>query len=418
MSANSSRNAVKHGLSSLHHMPKGREHELPPIEAELMLTRQPETPEQREIVQELAFAMWQRAEAERTWAEQAAPRYVDAEALYKKTTEARAAKLLEQYQKHPLAHYDELAASLAGVKHFVQVWTNFMGTLADGATPPSMKQAMAAVRSMGMESSPLTITGEGELLMKQVLALKPNPDKSIGHWHSYENFDGSSESAERVKAIREKLPNAGVARAELRKCAEKSLAYWKAQVPAAAEREAQAKLQFIDNHQYDLVTAEEHEVALGRIQRYLSAASNKVKDLNRRLDNLKAAAARQIRHDQEMEHRKQQHDLRTGKLAKMLAVEIRNELYQELKDLVLDSQNLYTMPDDWEKHTPILHTIMPTKAMFNRWSDLQLEKSAPGLIEFLESNENVDRNWLRDVKHLLSLEIHHRKEMDARRKAG
>jgi hypothetical protein len=46
-------------------MPKGREAELGPIERDLIESRLPETPEQLEIVHELAFAMWQKGEHER-----------------------------------------------------------------------------------------------------------------------------------------------------------------------------------------------------------------------------------------------------------------------------------------------------------------------------------------------------------------
>ncbi len=65
MNTTTAGNAVRHGLSSLRHMPKGREAELGPIERELIDSRQPQTPEQLEIVQELAFAMWQKGEHER-----------------------------------------------------------------------------------------------------------------------------------------------------------------------------------------------------------------------------------------------------------------------------------------------------------------------------------------------------------------
>ena len=65
MDTTSAGNAVRHGLSGLRHMPKGREAELGPIERDLIESRLPETPEQLEIVHELAFAMWQKGEHER-----------------------------------------------------------------------------------------------------------------------------------------------------------------------------------------------------------------------------------------------------------------------------------------------------------------------------------------------------------------
>jgi hypothetical protein len=415
MSTKPSGNAVKHGLSSLTHLPRGREHELPPILADLTASRQPETPEQVEIVQELAFAMWQRGEADRLFAEQAQPKFVDAEALFNKQTKEAYDALADRYAKNPGMHLEAMAQTVIGVKYFLRIWTNLLSTLADGAAPPSLKHTSTLIKSLGVHPSPVFITGEGEILMKQVLALKPNPDKAVVEWQVNESDAASHDAGVRAKAVRENLPPAGEARKLLRERAQERIKHWKTVLDCVKDNEELARLEFIEKHQYDLEVDPAQEAVLNRMQRYVASTSNRVNNLNRRLSNLKNAAAREKRHEDDEVQRRFTRDQKDAKKQAELREKLHREIYYKLKEEVLISQNLYTMPENWREHVPILHTIMTTNAMFARWSIFQLE-DAPELIAFLEAQPYVSADWLRDVRHLLANEIQYRKEQAARQK--
>ena len=172
MNTTTAGNAVRHGLSSLRHMPKGREAELGPIERELIDSRQPHTPEQLEIVQELAFAMWQKGEHERLM-------ILEADKLADQAGELFDQKAIDDYQKlnelwldQPLRYTRAMAGSKLGVQHFVEHWQMFSQCLKDGFGI-SLPMAFNAIKSEGCSISPHVICGEGIWIMTRVVALKP-----------------------------------------------------------------------------------------------------------------------------------------------------------------------------------------------------------------------------------------------------
>ena len=400
MSAAPSANAVKHGLSSLYHMPRGRENELQPILAELIESREPQTKLETEIVHELAFNMWKRGECERMLADQDQIRLIDPIKLYEKEAEADFDQLYQKYVQSPGHHLPAMSQSLAGVKHCIRAWTVFQAALADGAAAPSLNQAANAIRTLGSSSSAIWIFGEGELLMKQVLALRPNPDRHINEWLRDEDLESSTDAINRTKMMRENLPFAGEARVALRKKAEEQLKHWKSVLVSVEANEQAAKTKFLARHQYDVELDPAREAHLERLTRYLASANNNVKDCNRRLANLKAEAAKERRRAEDKAERDKKLKFEEEKL-KQQKYQARARANAKFNlgtpDPDEGPETFYRVPTDWESRKNMLTFIKPNCENFMYWRREYLA-DAPKLFNYLDSLEGIDRQWLSELK--------------------
>ena len=410
MCAKPSGNAVKHGLASLAHLPRGREHELPPILADLTASRQPETPEQVEIVEELAFAMWQRGEAERLYAEQAEPKLVDAEALFNKQRQEAYDELFERYATNPGSHVEAMAQTVMGVKFFGRIWTNLLSSLADGASPPSLKQACNLIKTLGFYPSPIFIAGEGEIMMKQVLALKPNPEKAVAEWLENENLASSHDASVRARVIRENLPTAGEARNALLKRAQERVKFWKTVLDCVKENEELARLEFVEKHQFDIELDPAREAMLNRFQRYAASSNSKIRDLNRRLTNLKTEALKTQRRAEDAAEKQKDREFQAMKLAQQKH-EFRAREHRRFNVPVPDPDEtdgyFYRVPSNWQAVKQILPMIKPNFENFMFWKRENLDK-AHYLFEYLEGVKGIDGEWLRQLKEFYRLELAYR----------
>jgi len=383
---------------------------LPPILADLTASRHPETPEQVEIVEELAFAMWQRAEAERLYAEQAVPKLVDAEALFNEQRKEAYDDLFERYVQNPGSHVEAMAQTVIGVKFFVRIWTNLLSSLADGAAPPSLKQARNLIKTLGFYPCPIFIAGEGEIMMKQVLALKPNPDKSVLEWLEMEELESSHEACVRARAIRENLPPAGEARKVLRERAQERMIHWKKVLDCVKENEEQARMEFVEKHQYDLEVDPAREAVLNRLQRYCASTNSKIRDLNRRLTNLNNEALKTLRRAEDAAEKQKEREFQAMKLAQQKH-EFRAREHRRFNVPIPDPDEtdgyFYRVPSNWQAVKQILPMIKPNFENFMFWKRENLDK-AHYLFEYLEGVKGIDGEWLRQLKEYYRLELAYR----------
>jgi len=412
MSAKPSSNAVKHGLSSLHHLPRGREDELPPIEQELIQSRQPDTPEQREIVKDLAFALWQKGEHDRLWLEQAAPKYINSEELFAKQTAAAYKALHEQWLASPQDHQEAMTQTLEGVKLFLRTWQIFQQSLADGSPGPSLKMTREAIRTLGISPSPHMIYGDGEWLLAHSMAMRTKPDKIVMEWMIVEKTVSSDDANDRAKALRERIANAGDARAKLRKRAAEEVAHWQKQVEIQTENHELARLEFIEANANRILIDPDHEAHLQRLHRYRVFTENRVKDFNRRLANLKAEQVRKKWKETDQEERRLARELQADRLK-----QAKNEhTARQMRHFNLPAPDpndsapmFYRVPSQWRDHRDILTMIKPNMENFMFWTYAQLQQ-AEELFQYLSTLPGLDPAWLWSLREYHRLELENREK--------
>ena len=414
MSASSSRNAVKHGLSSLRHMPCGREHELPPIEQELIESRQPETPEQLEIVKELAFAMWQKGEHERILLQEAAKLTEKAAELFDHDAEAAFETLKAKWLKEPEAHTDAMGNCMRGARHFAQIWRAIESSLKNshGLT---MQMAMSAIRAEGFSTSPLWIYGNGLWIMLHTLALKAKPEAFILEWMALEGLQESADAKCQCGIFYQNIPKMQNSVQDLYNRAFNQMESWTQKQNDFETEESAQRDRFVD--QYCATASSEFEAQMQHLHRYRVFTENRVKELNRRLANNKAEEAKKKRYEEEKEYRKQKHELQISQMRQPQFDQLMQYKSADCKQNASSTgdcnmqkpeavhpETVDRIPPIWQNHKETLLKIKPNAELFCQWSADQLQQSGE-LIAFLEQQPNHFPHWLQQIKDCLTYEF-------------
>ena len=410
-------NAVRHGLSSLRHMPKGREAELGPIERELIDSRQPQTPEQLEIVQELAFAMWQKGEHERIM-------ILEADKLADQAGELFDQKAIDDYQKlnelwldQPLRYTRAMAGSKLGVQHFVEHWQMFSQCLKDGFGI-SLPMAFNAIKSEGCSISPHVICGEGIWIMTRVVALKPKLSSIAEEWLELKDLRESSDAISRVNAMFKNIPNSQDALKELHERSESRIKHWtKLHQKLSLEYESNRQ-NFIDQYSVNVMSSEEFEKQVQRMHRYRVFTENRIKELNRRLANIKSEILKKERQQDERAWRNQMHEvavaqLRRPEFEQLLEYQKPGDLKKDSpvnsipkppRNVVLTDQDVDKIPPDWQNHKAILEQVVPNAELFQLWTNDQLNES-DHLIAYLTQLPASNKHWIEQIKACQEYEL-------------
>jgi hypothetical protein len=406
MDTSSAGNAVMHGLSGLRHMPKGREAELGSIERDLIGSRLPETPEQLEIVRELAFAMWQKGEHERVM-------YHQAEKLALKAGDLFDQKALEDYQNlrelwfdQPLDHTKAMAKSKLGVEYFVESWNMISQSLKDGFGI-TLPMAYRAIKTEGCSISPLMISGDGIWILTRALAQKPSLTEIVEEWLDMKDFRQSEDAVSRANEIFKKIPNSQESSQDLQERATSRIKHWSELHQKLSVQYDQERQDYIDQYSVNVMSSEEFEKQLHRMHRYRVFTENRIKELNRRLANIKSDMLKKERLADEKEFRRQNHEIAVAQMQRNQfeqLIEYRNHLENDRKpanlepprNVLLTAEDVEKIPPDWQTHTDILPNAIPNAELFTLWSDEQLIESSQ-MIEYLMHQPSTNKHWLEQI---------------------
>lgn len=401
MDTTSAGNAVIHGPSGLRHMSKSREAELGSIERELIESRLPETPEQLEIVRELAFSMWQKGEHERVI-------YHQAEKLALKAGDLFDQKALEDYQNlrelwfdQPLDHTKAMAKSKLGVEYFVESWNMISQSLKDGFGI-TLPMAYRAIKTEGCSISPLMISGDGIWILTRALAQKPSLTEIVEEWLDMNDFRQSEDAVSRANAIFKKIPNSQESSRDLQERATSRIKHWSELHQKLSVQYDQERQDFIDQYSVNVMSSEEFEKQLHRMHRYQVFTENRIKELNRRLANIKSDMLKKERLADEKEFRRQNHEIAVAQMHRNQfeqLIEYRNHLENVRKpanlepprNVVLTAEDIDKIPSDWQNHTDILPNAIPNAELFTLWSDEQLIESSQ-MIEYLMHQPSTNKH--------------------------
>jgi hypothetical protein len=387
-------------------MPKGREAELGSIERDLIESRLPETPEQLEIVRELAFSMWQKGEHERVM-------YHQAEKLALKAGDLFDQKALEDYQNlrelwfdQPLDHTKAMAKSKLGVEHFVESWKMISQSLKDGFGI-TLPMAYRAIKTEGCSISPLMISGDGIWILTRALAQKPSLTEIVEEWLDMKDFRQSEDAVSRANAIFKKIPNSQESSQDLQERATSRIKHWSELHQILSVQYDQERQDYIDQYSVNVMSSEEFEKQLHRMHRYRVFTENRIKELNRRLANIKSDMLKKERLSDEKEFRRQNHEIAVAQMHRNQfeqLIEYRNHLENDRKpanlepprNVVLTAEDIDKIPPDWQNHTDILSNAIPNAELFTLWSDEQLIESSQ-MIEYLMHQPSTNKHWLEQI---------------------
>jgi hypothetical protein len=409
MNTNTAGNAVRHGLSGLRHMPKGREAELGPIELDLIECRLPETPEQLEIVHELAFAMWQKSEHERVMVMEADKLAVNAGDLFDQ-------KALEDYQKlhklwleNPMKYTKTMIRSKLGVEHFLEIWQVMIGCLKEGFGI-SLPMAISAVRTEGCSPSPHFISGPGNWIITRAMAFVSDVEDFVEEWLELVQAEDSKGALARANLISKEAPELEDAYQQLCERVMLRVKHYTQSLEELSHEYDQERQGFIDQYSVNVMSSPEFEKQLQRMHRYRVFTENRIKELNRRLANIKSDMLKKERQQDEKQWRQQMHDVAVAQLRRPQfeqLMEYRNPDDAKTANLnsnpepprneVLTAEDVDKMPTDWQNQLEILPNTIPNADLFSLWTNDQLNES-DHLIAYLVQLPTSNKHWIEQIK--------------------
>lgn len=430
MSAKTAANAVKHGLSSMQHMPRGREHELLPIEQALIASRRPETPEQQEIIHELAFFTWQRGEHERILLEESEHLCEKAGELFETKAQQAYDELLEKWLADPVRYSLAMSQCMHGSLHFMNIWRMMDSNCEDG-TEASLEMALAAIRTEGMLSSPLWIHGDGVWMMRRILVTRPRPDEFLKEWVKREGLNYSVDSIRQYATLRHEELECDAAYEELCERSRERHEFWAERYKAMVKEHQAAKERFIEQYRATVMISDEFDAQMKRMHRYRAFTENRVKDCNRRLTNISAKLEREARQRDDREDRLQKRLIEMARLSpfeyerlldlqqlharkvesgtKTYHPENHEPIAQPVEPPKPDpepawspTQEVIKVPRDWRKQKSVLTKIVPNLEAFSEWTDEEMNHCNE-FIEYIAGLTGKDTEW---KQRLMGCQIH------------
>ena len=166
-----------------------------------------------------------------------------------------------------------------------------------------------------------------------------------------------------------------------------------------------------------VMSSEESENQAKRMHRYRVFTENRIKELNRRLANIRSELLKKERLQDEKEHRKQKHEIAMAQLSRPQfeqLMEIRNpddsnnatvnSNPEPPQNLVMTDEDVDKIPPDWQNHKSILTNSIPNADLFSLWTNEQMIESGR-LIEYLMQQPATNKHWIEQVKACQEYEL-------------
>jgi hypothetical protein len=166
------------------------------------------------------------------------------------------------------------------------------------------------------------------------------------------------------------------------------------------------------------MSSEEFEKQVQRMHRYRVFTENRIKELNRRLANIKSEILKKERQQDERAWRNQMHEvavaqLRRPEFEQLLEYQKPGDLKKDSpvnsipkppRNVVLTDQDVDKIPPDWQNHKAILAQVVPNAELFQLWTNDQLIES-DHMIEYLTQLPASNKHWIEQIKACQEYEL-------------
>jgi hypothetical protein len=167
---------------------------------------------------------------------------------------------------------------------------------------------------------------------------------------------------------------------------------------------------FIDQYSVNVMSSPEFEKQLQRMHRYRVFTENRIKELNRRLANIKSDMLKKERQQDEKQWRQQMHDVAVAQLRRPQFEQLMeyrnpddansatlNSNPEPPRNEVLTAEDVDKMPTDWQNQLEILPNTIPNADLFSLWTNDQLNES-DHLIAYLVQLPTSNKHWIEQIK--------------------
>jgi len=342
-------NAIRHGLSGTRHVPKEAQAELAQIAAELIEIKQPNTPEEFEIVHNMSIAQWQVGQHSKRQVEHLQMQIARASEIFDAKELKKFQELQTNWLADPAAHAEAMANSYLGVKHFAHIWKAMSESLGPEGVGLSLKMTCQAVAAEGISPHPDEIFGQGDWLMKRFLATTASPTESVHEWLDKYGVRKSKISNDRGEKLYLSSPEPGLAHKELQARAQEKYQYWDNLMEKRRKDYDLAKIQFTQANAGNGMGDKEMENQVRLMHRYRTAAQNRFDRYDRQLKAGKATSLRRTQQlfawEQREKERAINRDLKLARLTDQQYHQYQESVeYNEFRE-VRRSRNSYYNPN-------------------------------------------------------------------------
>jgi hypothetical protein len=314
-----------------------------------------------------------------------------------------------------------MAETPEGAGLFASIWESIETSIEEESIV-GLKTTLQAIRAEGGSSSPQAIQGEGRWIMLRFLSIKSKPSDYVDQWLADEGLNENYDAKTRAKHMLKNTLEAEPSCQELYDKACDRHQKWAELQQKHMEARAIERQAFIEQYQARVMLTDEFDAQMKRLHRYRVFTENRVKDANRRLENLKAAAERKAQRAEDREFRKTNQMIAISKLS-----EPEYERFQNLQGLARMEQEMESgtindnpepvqeifeepaipepepvvevakvevlkVPRDWRSETAILPQVVPNMAVFSDWTDEEMDDSTD-FIAHIAALPEKDTQW-------------------------
>ena len=176
---------------------------------------------------------------------------------------------------------------------------------------------------------------------------------------------------------------------------------------------------FISQYSVSILCSEEYEKQVQRMHRYRVFTENRIKELNRRLVNLRSEMVKKERLKDEKEIHRQKHEIAVAKLERPQfeqlmeyrnAGDVKNANVNSnpepapARQVILTPEDIEKVPPDWQKHKSVLTNIIPNAELFSLWTNEQLIESGH-LMQYLMQQPGTNRHWIEQIRACQEYEL-------------
>lgn len=279
-------NAVKHGLTSRFFVPEFARALVEEIRLDLTAMHKPETSEEKEIISELAVALWQNAEHDRRYYERLAYEEAIANDVFDRQAREKFQEELSQLKDRPWLNGSTLAESYFGCLHLQATFAGSLATLCEHL-PLSFRQITDCINAAGEDWRLDSWSDQARRQMACHLALVADPESEIILWVARSEPAIPADADHRARHCHANAPETEKARHEL-------IDLFTAKLETVNKRIDTLRARYEKNR--DLFKAAGAGYGLGDpavskaallALRYQTAASNRCNRLYKALDRLK-----------------------------------------------------------------------------------------------------------------------------------
>jgi hypothetical protein len=283
----SPRNALRHGLSSVAHLPSYGTDQTKILHLELIRVHQPQSAEERDCISELALARWKSSEIDRQLDLRAEAESAQAGQIFDR-------QMLDQFESDekgwrssPRFRAEILGNSFYGASLFEQLWTEIVAALNSPIRKITLQQSRNMALLVGSSWKIHELSLDGLWLISRFLKMENNPAQTILAWaHSCDTVLVAGDS-QFIDHHFLNISDSAKCYKELHDRARKEQSYWLTRKLELEMEYATRRNQFIEMSMGtglgDPNRTHEARLAL----RYQMTAQNRADKLTRRLDGLK-----------------------------------------------------------------------------------------------------------------------------------